>query len=107
LYEPGRIETYRDLNGDGRPEALVTEGSLYCYGNTGQGFRLLSKQANGSWKVLHQSQGIADFLPTLGVSGRPDIFIGGPGLCRRVVRWNGNAYETNRFQDYDGMPCKL
>ncbi len=27
IYEPGAIETVRDLNGDGQPEAVVTEGS--------------------------------------------------------------------------------
>src|SRR5689334_22898992 len=55
-YEPGAIETYRDLNGDGRPEAMLTEGGTYCYGNTGTGFWLLSKQPNGQWKLLHSSE---------------------------------------------------
>ena len=44
------IETVRDLNGDGRPEAVVTEGGTFCYGLAGTGFHLLSKQANGSWR---------------------------------------------------------
>ena len=29
-YSPGSIETYGDLNGDGRPEAVVTEGGAIC-----------------------------------------------------------------------------
>lgn len=37
-YEPGRIEERRDLNGDGKPEAIITEGGTYCYGNTGAAF---------------------------------------------------------------------
>src|SRR5438045_2437848 len=65
-YEAGAIDTYRDLNGDGRPEAVVTEGGTSCYGNTGTGFVLLSKQANGRWGKLYDSQGIAEFLKTRG-----------------------------------------
>jgi hypothetical protein len=104
-YEPGAIDTYRDLNGDGRPEAVVTEGGTNCYGNTGTGFWLLTKQANGRWMVVYQSQGIAEFLPTRGVNKMPDISIGGPGFCFLVVRWNGKAYVDNRFE-YEGKPCR-
>jgi hypothetical protein len=104
-YSPGQIETYRDLNGDGRPEAVVTEGGSFCYGHTGTGFWLLSKQANGNWKTLYQSQGIAEFLPTRGIGKMPDISVGGPGFCFLVVRWNGKAYVRNRFE-YEGKRCK-
>ena len=104
-YEPGALETYRDLNGDGRPEAVVTEGGTICYGNTGTGFRLLSKQASGRWTVLHESQGIAEFLPTRGVGKMPDISVGGPGFCFLVIRWNGKAYVKNRFE-YEGKACR-
>src|SRR3954452_24468267 len=51
-YTPGTLDEFRDLNGDGRPEAVVSEGSAICYGNTGTHFWLLSKQANGSWKMV-------------------------------------------------------
>ena len=105
-YGPGEIETYRDLNGDGRPEAVVTEGGSFCYGNTGTGFWLLSKQSNGSWKTLFQSPGMAEFLTTRGMNKMPDISVGGPGFCFPVVRWNGKAYVRNRFE-YEGKPCKL
>ena len=105
-YGPGTIETYEDLNADGRPEAVVTEGSTFCYGNTGTGFWLLSKQASGAWKVLYQSQGMAEFLKTSGANKMPDISVGGPGFCFLVVRWNGKEYVDNRFE-YDGKPCKL
>jgi hypothetical protein len=105
IYGPGAIEAYRDLNGDGRPEAVVTEGGSFCYGHTGTGFRLLSKQANGSWKVLYQSQGIAEFLSTRGMNNMPDMSIGGPGFCFLIVRWNGKEYVRNRFE-YEGKPCE-
>jgi hypothetical protein len=104
-YQPGAIEEYRDLNGDGRPEAVVTEGGTFCYGNTGAGFWLLSKQPTGAWKVLYQSQGIAEFLKTSGENKMPDISVGGPGFCFLVVRWNGKAYARNRFE-YEGKACR-
>jgi hypothetical protein len=104
-YEPGAIETYRDVNGDGRPEAVITEGGTFCYGNTGTGFWLLTKPASGTWTVLYQSPGIAEFLKTRGVSQMPDMSVGGPGFCFPVLRWNGKAYERIRFE-YEGKPCK-
>jgi hypothetical protein len=104
-YTPGVIETFEDLNGDGRPEAVVTEGGTYCYGDTGAGFWLLSRNVGGQWKVMVQSQGMAEFLKTRGIANMPDISIGGPGFCFPVMRWNGNAYVENRFE-YDGKRCK-
>jgi hypothetical protein len=104
-YEPGTIERYGDLNGDGRPEAVVTEGGSFCYGNTGAGFWLMSKGANGRWSKLHQSPGMAEFLQTRGVNKMPDISVGGPGFCFPVLRWNGKAYVRNRFA-YEGKPCR-
>ena len=32
IYTAGEIEQIVDLNGDGRPEAIITEGSTFCYG---------------------------------------------------------------------------
>jgi hypothetical protein len=104
-YTPGEIETVRDLNGDGRPEVVVTEGSTYCYGNTGVAFQLLSRQANGSWRVMTGDTGIPEFLKTRGAGGWPDISVGGPGFCFPVQRWNGKAYKLNRFE-YEGKRCK-
>jgi hypothetical protein len=104
-YGPGAIETYRDLNADGRPEAVVTDGGTFCYGSTENGFYLLTRQSNGRWSKIFQSQGIAEFLKTRGVAKMPDISIGGPGFCFLVVRWNGKAYVKNRFE-YAGKPCR-
>ena len=104
-YSPGNIETYSDLNGDGRPEAVVIEGGAICYGMTGMHFWLLSKQANSSWKLMADEIAMPDFISTKGVGGWPDIQMGGPGFCYRIARWNGKAYVTNRFE-YEGKPCK-
>ncbi len=99
------IETVSDLNGDGRPEAVVTEGGTFCYGHAGTGFQLLSKQADGSWRVMTGGSGIPQFLKTRGAGRWPDVSIGGPGFCFPVERWNGKAYELNRFE-YEGKRCK-
>jgi hypothetical protein len=104
-YTAGAVEAVKDLNGDGRPEVVLTEGSTYCFGNTGTGFKLVSKQADGTWKLVTESEGIATFLAVRGVGGWPDIEIGGPGFCFPVERWNGRAYVPNRHQ-YEGKPCR-
>ena len=104
-YSPGNTETYRDLNGDGRPEAVVTEGSAICYGMTGTHFWLVSKQANGTWKLMHEETAMPDFLATKGVGSWPDIQMGGPGFCVPIWRWNGKAYAIHRFE-YEGKRCK-
>lgn len=31
-YTPGTLQEVRDLNGDGQPEAVTTEGGTYCHG---------------------------------------------------------------------------
>ena len=99
------VDLYRDLNGDGRPEAILSEGGTFCYGAQEAGFVLLSKQANGSWRKLAGGSGIAEPLGTRGVGGYPDLSIGGPGFCFPVQRWNGREYVNQRFE-YEGRPCR-
>ncbi|RJF91474.1 hypothetical protein D3876_08985 [Sphingomonas cavernae] len=99
------MDRYADLNGDGRPEAVVTGSGTFCYGMAGTGFQLVSKQANGSWKLVAGEIGIPDFLKTKGAGGWPDLMIGGPGFCFPVQRWNGREYVLHRFE-YEGKPCK-
>lgn len=104
-YTPGEIQTVRDLNGDGQPEAVIVESSTFCFGHTGTGYAIVSKQGDGKWKKITASPGIATFLPTKGTGGWPDIEIGGPGFCFPVARWNGKEYVFNRYQ-YEGKPCR-
>lgn len=104
-YTPGAVEEVRDLNGDGRLEALVTEGSTDCYGNTGVAYNLVGQQANGTWKLLTKGVGMLTFLTTKGVGGWPDIEVGGPGFCFPVMRWNGSQYVL-RGHLYEGKPCR-
>lgn len=94
-----------DLNGDGRPEVVVTEDGTFCYGHTGMGYQLLSKQANGTWRTMSGGSGIPEFLKTKGAGGWPDLLVGGPGFCFPVTRWNGKSYALHRFE-YEGKRCK-
>ncbi|SFF77329.1 hypothetical protein SAMN05518865_104268 [Duganella sp. CF458] len=104
-YVPGAIEQVKDLNGDGQPEAIITESGTACYGDTGVGYALVSKQSDGKWKLITQGAGILTVLHTKGKDGWPDLEIGGPGFCFPIERWNGSAYKQHQLQ-YDGKPCK-
>lgn len=104
-YSPGTIESFADVNGDGNPEAVVTESSSYCYGNTGTAFWLVSKQADGKWALMAQDTGVLRFLKTKGSGGWPDIEIGGPGFCFPIMRWNGKSYVADR-NEYEGKLCR-
>lgn len=105
-YTPGRIDQVRDLNGDGRPEAVITESGTYCYGMTGSGYWVVSQQADGRWRQMTAATGIPIFLDTRGAGGWPDIQIGGPGFCFPVERFNGKAYVLHRHE-YEGKRCKM
>ena|SRR6187551_251220 len=103
-YSPGAIEQVADLNGDGHPEAIISESSGFCYGMQGAGYALVSKQSDGAWKLITSGSGIPNPLQTKGAGGWPDLEIGGPGFCFAVERWNGSEYQLHRYQ-YDGKPC--
>ena len=102
-YTPGAIKTYRDLNGDGRPEAIVTEGSAVCYGNTGTAFTLLTRASSGAWVKLYQSPGMPHILASR-ANGWPEIEVGVPDLCTPILRWTGKAYAIHRRHPA-GKPC--
>ena len=104
-YTAGEIEQIVDLNGDGRPEAIITEGSTFCYGGDEVGFSLVSKQADSSWKLMAGSPGVATILETKGAEGWADIELGGQGFCFPVLRWDGTEYAVDRFQ-YEGKACR-
>ena len=99
------IDAVRDLNGDGRPEAVISESGTFCYGGTEVGYAIVSKQPAGGWKLIDSGSGIPSFLATKGAGGWPDMEIGGPGFCFPVHRWNGKGYALNRWQ-YEGRPCR-
>jgi hypothetical protein len=91
-YMAGRIEA-ADLNHDGRPEAWITEGSVFCYGNTGQVAVLVTKDESGRWRKILDEVGIAMPLATAH-GGWPDIEVGGPGFEKVPPhRWDGTRYR--------------
>ena len=95
----------RDLNGDGRPDAVVSDYGLECYGSTEQGFVIVTRDANGTWRNLFRSPGIPRFQTTRGVGGWPDIENGGPGFCFPVLRWNGGDYARIRWKAEQPGAC--
>ena len=94
----------RDINGDGRQDAVVMDGGSECYGHTEQGFVLLTKAANGPWTNLYRSPGIPTFLETA-YKGWPEIEVGGPGFCFPVVRFDGKTFQNVRTS-CEGKPCR-
>jgi len=104
-YVPGSIDMVKDLNGDGRLEAIISEGSTYCYGATEAGYAIVSKQANGTWRLVTKGSGMVTPLSTRGAGGWPDLEIGGPGFCFPVLRWSGTEYKLHR-RAYEGQPCR-
>ena len=95
----------RDLNGDGRPEVVIEGHGTFCYGSAEAGYTLLSRQADGGWKLMDANNGIPEFLQTRGKDGWPDISVGGPGFCFPVLRWNGSEYAVHRHE-YEGKACR-
>lgn len=85
-----------DLNGDGTPEAFVTEGNIACYGRDEQGFTIVAKNPDGSWRKLGGSTGVPSAMKTR-TKGWADVQKGGPGFARMpVMRWTGAAYTDPR-----------
>lgn len=94
-YRGGEISEVLDLNGDGRPEAVVAENSSFCHGQQGDWFAVLSKEANGSWRKVLETDGVFVALNTR-ANGWREIMVGGPGFEHGVVRYNGREYVFNR-----------
>jgi hypothetical protein len=100
------VSMVRDLNGDGRPEAVILDGGTFCYGHAGVGSTVLTRTAAGSWKILYSNQGFVSFLVSRGTDGFPDIEAGLPGFCFPYFRWNGQEYELIARLSDEGKACE-
>ncbi|WP_293456205.1 hypothetical protein [Phenylobacterium sp.] len=96
---------FNDLNGDGRPDAVVTDAGTFCYGNTGTGYVVVAKQANGTWRKVFDSPGIPEFQSTRGADGWPDVINGGPGFCFALLRWNGSELRRIAWKPQAPNAC--
>ena len=81
-----------DLNGDGRPEAMIREENTACYGQIEVAFYLVTRDAPGKWRKIAFERGHPQVLENRR-QGWPDIELGGPGFGKMpVIHWNGKAY---------------
>jgi len=53
-----------DMNGDGRPEAVITDVDPVCYGPAGQQFWVIQKRGPASWTLLGGGEGRFKALET-------------------------------------------
>ena len=60
--DAGEITTYKDINGDGLKDAIISDSSTMCYGNTGIGYYIVAQQKNGQWKTILKQAGMPEFL---------------------------------------------
>lgn len=100
----GNISYYGDLNKDGRPDAIVVDGGIGCYADTGIGFYIVTQQTDRKWVRIFNSRGKPEFLSTLGRHGWPDIAINDGSKCFNVYKWNGQKFEKDRLE-YKNKAC--
>lgn len=100
------VAMVRDLNGDGRSEAVIGDGGTFCNGHAGMRSTVLTQGANGDWTVLYSNQGFVNFLVSRGTDGFPDVEAGLPGFCFPYFRWNGREYAKIAQLDQEGRPCE-
>lgn len=100
----GHIVEVKDFNGDGRPDAIIRDGGTSCYGTTGVGFHLITKQKTDKWTRILNSPGDPVFLKTIGRHGWPDLLISTPSKCHQVYSWDGSRFAKSRTE-YKGQLC--
>jgi hypothetical protein len=101
-----QVAMVQDLNGDGRPEAMIRDGGSYCNGMAGVSSIVLTQTAEGNWSILYRNQGFVNFLASRGADGYPDIEAGLPGFCFPYFRWDGTEYAMIARLNDEGRPCE-
>ena len=92
----GHIPVIKDINGDGRLDAIVRDGGTECYASTGVGFYLLTTQKNGKWTRIFNSPGEPQFLKSVGRLGWPEMVVTNPSKCHNVFSWDGSKFNKVR-----------
>ena len=100
----GHIPVIKDINGDGRLDAIVRDGGTECYASTGVGFYLLTTQKNGKWTRIFNSPGEPQFLKSVGRHGWPEMVVTNPSKCHNVFSWDGSKFNKVR-QEFKAKPC--
>ena len=100
------VTLMRDLNRDGRPEAVIGDGGSFCNGHAGMSSTVLTQDASGAWRTIYSNQGFVNFLVSRGADDFPDIEAGLPGFCFPYFRWNGAEYAKIAQLDEDGQACE-
>lgn len=101
-----QVAMVQDINGDGRPEAMIRDGGTYCNGMAGVNSTVLTRDASGAWRIIYSNQGFVNFLVSRGTDGFPDIEAGLPGFCFPYFRWNGQEYEMIARLSDEGKACE-
>lgn len=105
------IELYRDLNGDGRPDALVKSDGDQCFGMNQRRVTLLTQQGS-SWRVISDFQetfGHYELHPRAGLEWPDMEMVNGMeenAGCIEFLRWNGREYVLGGTSD-KGQICTL
>ncbi|GEM_PF-1164266 len=105
-HSQGVVALYQDLNGDGRPEAVLRDDGTFCSGHVGSSSMVLTQQTDGSWTTMYKNQGHVSFLRSRGKDGFPDLTVDLPGLCFPFFRWDGSEYQMIATLDPQGQPCE-
>lgn len=101
-----QVAMVQDINGDGRPEAMIRDSGSYCNGFAGVSSTVLTQTAAGRWEIIYSNQGFVNFLVSRGVDNMPDIEAGLPGFCFPYFRWNGREYGKIAQLDDKGQACE-
>ncbi len=92
--------SFGDINGDGRPEAMVVDESIDCYEGTGDWFSVLVRDEAGQWRQVLGEAGTLRWQGSRS-QGWLDALIVSAGRCPYVARFDGQRY---RAADECAMP---
>lgn len=84
------LVTLADINRDGSPEVVVTEGNACVYGMAGRVTHLLARDSRGRWREILKGDGetVGDIQPAARTGAWPDIMPPVPGFCYPVYGYS-------------------